>query len=89
MWSPRDGSSRRLVDEDGQEVSRSKAVIDMTAALWVTDYSKKRCVKWRVDRQKLYSAEQNSVVAETEGFYFEHQAHIKSERLILPQQPET
>jgi len=80
------------VDEDGQEVSRYKAVNDMTVALWVTDYSKKQyalAMEWRVDGQKLYSAEQNSVVAETEGFYFEHQDHIKSERLILPQQLET
>jgi hypothetical protein len=63
------------VDEDGQEASRSKAVNDMMVALWVTDYSKKQCtlaMKWRVDGQKLYSVGQNSVVAETKGFYFEH-----------------
>ncbi len=53
-WSPRDGSSRRLVDEDGQEVSRSKAVYDMTVALWLKGHLKKQCAlstEWHVDEQ--------------------------------------
>jgi len=33
--------------------------------------------------KKLYSAEQNNVVAKTDSFYFEHQPHIKSKRIDL------